>query len=170
MARINDSSAKLLRVQQARAWQRGSLWAKGLFSNPGNPGLLDAIRRADSITDPEFRSRAQQAVLLHYCHKNRDEEATNLIAGFFLMKASLRMSHEYFLAFRRRMAWSNSHSQLIDALMITEVKDSGEAQLNSNPISSKDYRDQPQRTIDVLLHRITPANAPSAHRVVRVKV
>lgn len=163
MAKTNDSSAKLLKNQQARAWRAGSLWAEDLFSMSGELGFLNAIRRMDSIADPDLRDRAMQATIFYYGHKNQKHEATQMIAGLFLMKASLKMSHEYFSALHYRMAWSKSQSQLSEKLTIAESETWKETKPDIDPITSKDHQDQHQKPIEVLLHRIAPANAPSTN-------
>jgi hypothetical protein len=111
-----------------------------------------------------------QEIIIWNGEEDRKQDAIQKIADKFSMQACLKMDSEYFSAFRCKMAWRNSQSQLIDALVITEHQVSEEDEPNLNPITSRDHQDQPQRTIDVLLHRITPANAPSAQRAVRVKV
>jgi hypothetical protein len=163
MAKINDSSAKLLKNHQARAWRTGSLWAEDFFSMSGDLGYLNAIRQMDSIADSDLRERAMQATIFYYGHKNQKDKATQMIAGLFLMKASLKMSHEYFSALHYRMAWSKSQPQLSETLTIRESETWKESKSDIDPIRSKDHQDHHQKPIEVLLHCIAPANAPSTN-------
>ena len=129
----------------------------------GHLGFLNAIKRMENIAEPDLRDRAMQASISYYGHKNQKHEAAQMIAGLFLMKASLKMSHEYFSAFRYRMAWSNSQSQLSESLTITEPEAWIDNKPDLDPITSRDHQDQHQKPIEVLLHRIAPANAPSTN-------
>ena len=166
MAKIDDSHAKLLERVQARAGRIGANWAKDLLSIPGTSGLQITLPRVSNIADQDLRDRALQAIIIWNGREDKKQEAIDRMKGYFTYKATLTMEDQYFRAFRTRMAWSKCQPQLEKSLKVSQQKDLEEAKNESKPTTSENYQDKPQRALDLLLHRITPANAPSALRAV----
>lgn len=170
MAKINDSHAKLLERAQARAGRIGANWARDLFSMPGTSGLQIALPRVNNIADQDLKDHALQATIIWNGREDQMQRAIDMIKGYFTLKATLTIGDQYFRAFRTRMAWSKCQPQLEESLKISQQEDSEEAQNESHPTASENYQDKPHRALDLLLHRITPANAPSAHSEFRCAV
>lgn len=140
------------------------------FAISGVPGILRAIQKAEEIPDPEEKDLILRAIIFWNGQEDQKRESIDMIAGQSLLKATLTMGDQYFRAFRAKMAWSKCQPELEMSLKISQQDERKETQSESDPITSENCQDKPQRAIDLLLHRITPANAPSAHSESRCAV
>ena len=163
MAKLDDSLSLMMEGRAQRAKSRAKEYAANqLFIATGILGIQAALKEAQSISDPEFRQRTEMAIINWNGLEERKQQSIEMLAGYCYVKCILEFDRKFLRSQSVVMRWAKS---LILYLLTIGFGFVANKQL-SNCVANKQQislvANKQQRSIDLLLHRIAPANAPSA--------
>ena len=163
MAKLDDPISLLMerRAQRAR-YQAKEYAANRLFGTTGTPGILAAFKEAESKPDPELRQRIEMTIINWNGLEDRKQQSIEMISGYCYLQSILEFDRKFLRSQSVVMRWAKSLilSLLTFGFRIVANKQLTDCVANKQQLSF--VANKQHRPIDLLLHRITPANAPSA--------
>ena len=163
MAKLDDPLSRLMEGRAQRARHQATEYAANrIFISPEIPGIRAALKEAQSNPDPELRQRIEMAIINWNGLEDRKQQSIEMISGYCYVQSILEFDRKFLRSRSVVMRWAKS---LILYLLTFGFRIVANKQLSQNVANKQQISlvaNKQQRSIDLLLHRIAPANAPSA--------